>query len=76
MPKKLILNIDQDLYRKLELQFKNDEQELEQFIISAIKTNLNTLPSASESNSKDDLEGYLQKGTSGSRTYGVKGQGW
>ena len=76
MSKKITLNIDQDLYQQLENRFKGDEQELKQFIINSIKTNLNTTQSSSESNEKDDLEGYLQNGATGSRTYGVKGQGW
>ena len=70
----MTLNIDPDLYKQLEERFKDDEQEINQFIIDAIKNQLKAskLPPEKE----DDLESYLQKGSSGSRTYGVKGQGW
>jgi len=72
MSKKVTLNIDPELYQQLEQRFKDDEQGLQQFIIEAIKKQLQDPPP----DKKDDLESYLQKGSSGSRTYGVKGQGW
>jgi len=74
MLKNLTLNIEPDLYQRLENRFKEDEQGLNQFIIDAIRNQLSDpdrLP-----DEKDGLENYLQKGSSGSRTYGVKGQGW
>lgn len=74
MSKKMTLSIDPDLLKQLEQRFQDDEQGLNQFIIDAIK---NQLKASSPSPEKeDDLESYLQKGSSGSRTYGVKGQGW
>ena len=76
MSKKITLNIDQDLYQRLEDRFKRDEQELKKFIINSIKTSLSSPQSSPESKEKDELEGYLQNGATGSRTYGVKGQGW
>ncbi len=76
MSKKIILNIESDLYQRLENQFKNDEQGLKQFIIDAVKNRLSDPPAGLKPDSNDDLESYLQKGSSGSRTYGVKGQGW
>ena len=74
MSKKLVLNIYHDLYQQLEQRFKNDEQELNEFIIDAIKNQLKA--SDPVPNLKDELNNYLQKGSSGSRTYGIKGQGW
>ncbi|MBC8288228.1 MAG: hypothetical protein H8E42_12205 [Nitrospinae bacterium] len=74
MSKKVTLNIEPDLYQHLEHRFKDDEQGLKQFIIDAIRIQLKAQDSLPEK--KDDLESYLQKGSSGSRTYGVKGQGW
>ena len=74
MPKKLTLNIEPDLYQRLENRFKEDEQGLNQFIIDAIRNQLSD--PAQLPDEKDGLENYLQKGSSGSRTYGVKGQGW
>ena len=74
MSKNITFSIDPDLYQHLEQRFKEDEQGLNQFIIDAIKNQLkaSNLPPEKE----DDLESYLKKGSSGSRTYGVKGQGW
>jgi hypothetical protein len=74
MSKRMILNIDLDLNKQLEQRFKDDKQGLNQFIIDAIKTQLKASNLSPEK--KDNLESYLQKGSSGSRTYGVKGQGW
>ena len=74
MSKKLTLNIDPDLYQQIEQRFQGDEQGLNQFIIDAIKIKLNTLDPLPEE--EDELKSYLQKGSSGSRTYGIKGQGW
>ena len=74
MSKQLILDIDQNLYQLLKHRFKDDDQALKKFIINAIRIQLKSTDSFSEK--KDGLETYLKKGLSGSRTYGVKGQGW
>lgn len=74
MSKRVTLNIDHDLYQHLEQRFKDDEQGLQQFIVEAIRKQLASPPPLPEK--KDGLESYLEKGSSGSRTYGVKGQGW
>ena len=74
MSKQLTLDIDRNLYQLLEQRFKDDDQALKKFIINAIRVQLKSTDSFSEK--KDDLESYLKKGLSGSRTYGVKGQGW
>jgi hypothetical protein len=74
MSNHISLNIDQNLYDLLELNFKNDEQAIKQFIIDAIRSKL--MVSDTLTNEHNNLESYLKKGSSGSRTYGVKGQGW
>jgi len=74
MSKKVTFSIDPDLYQHLEQRFKDDEQGLNQFFIDAIKNQLKVSNLSPEK--EDDLESYLQKGSSGSRTYGIKGQGW
>ena len=74
MSKKITLDIDENLYQRLELIFEDDEQGLKNFIINALRNHLKTINSFPEK--KNDLESYLKKGISGSRTYGVKGQGW
>tara|TARA_B100001123_G_C15118427_1_gene950343 strand:- start:57 stop:284 length:228 start_codon:yes stop_codon:yes gene_type:complete len=75
MSKKVTLNIDRDLYQRLERRFKADERGLKQFIINAIRNQLDTSETLNQGKN-NDLGEYLQKGSSGSRTYGVKGQGW
>ena len=74
MSKTITLDIDKNLYQLLELRFKDDEQGLKSFIIDAIRIHLKSISSPQVKD--NDLEGYLKKGLSGSRTYGVKGQGW
>ena len=74
MSTKVTLNIDPGLYQQLKNRFKDDEQGLRQFIIDATQKHLSELTPLPDD--KDDLESYLQKGSSGSRTYGIKGQGW
>jgi hypothetical protein len=74
MSNNITLNIEPDLYQHLKQRFKGDEQRLNQFIIDAIKNQLKASNLSPEK--EDDLESYLKKGSSGSRTYGIKGQGW
>ncbi len=74
MSKKVTFSIDPDLYQLLEQRFKDDEQGLNQFIIDAIKNQLEASDPLPEQ--EDDLQSYLKKGSTGSRTYGIKGQGW
>jgi hypothetical protein len=76
MPTKLVLNIEEKIYQRLQDRFKNDDLGLNQFIMDAIKTQLSDSPADPAADKDDDLESYLKKGSSGSRTYGVKGQGW
>ena len=73
MSKEIYLNIDHDLYQLLDNKFV-DEQALKQFIIDAIRNQLKITDLLPEKN--NDLKSYLKKGPSGSRTFGVKGQGW
>ncbi len=76
MPTKLVLNIEEKIYQRLQDRFKNDDLGLNQFIMDAIKTQLSDSPADLAADKDDDLASYLKKGSSGSRTYGVKGQGW
>jgi hypothetical protein len=76
MSTKLVLNIEVELYQRLQDRFKNDDLGLNQFIMDAIKNQMSDSPADSTQDKDDDLASYLKKGPSGSRTYGVKGQGW
>ena len=74
MSKKITFDIDKNIFQLLELRFKDDEQGLNNFIIDAIRIHLKSTSLSEEKN--NNLEDYLKKGLSGSRTYGIKGQGW
>ena len=74
MSNKLSLNIDPILYKTLKQRFKDDEKGLNQFITDAIKKQLSAPVPIPEQ--EDDLQTFLQQGSSGIRTYGIKGQGW
>ena len=76
MSKNITLNIETELYQRLEAHFRDDEQGLNHFIIESIRKQLSDLPITQSQSKQDDLENYLKKGSSGSRTYGIKGQGW
>jgi hypothetical protein len=76
MSKQITLNIEPELYKHLEIRFKGNEQGMKQFIVDAIRNHLSEAPLKEAPNKKDDLESYLKQGSSGSRSYGIKGQGW
>jgi hypothetical protein len=69
------LKIDTKLYKLLEKRFKNNEKNLMQFINEAINNQLQN-SSKDLTEKEDGLESYLKKADSGSRAYGLKGQGW
>ena len=76
----LKLKIDDDTYQYLKDKFDGDINAIEDFVKKTLskeieKTRLD--PNDSEKkNINDNLENYLKSGKSGSRSYGIKGQGW
>jgi len=76
----LKLKLDDDTYQYLKDKFDGDINAIEDFIKKTLskeieKTRLD--PNESEKKNIDDnLENYLKSGKSGSRSYGIKGQGW
>ena len=76
----LKLKLDDDTYQYLKDKFDGDINAIEDFVKKIIskeieKTRLD--PNDSEKkNINDNLENYLKSGKSGSRSYGIKGQGW
>ena len=76
----LKLKLDDDTYQYLKDKFDGDINAIEDFVKKTLskeieKTRLD--PNDSEKkNINDDLENYLKSGKSGSRSYGIKGQGW
>ena len=76
----LKLKLDDDTYQYLKDKFDGDINAIEDFVKKILskeidKTRLD--PNDSEKkNINDNLENYLKSGKSGSRSYGIKGQGW
>ena len=76
----LKLKLDDDTYQYLKDKFDGDINAIEDFVKTTLskeieKTRLD--PNDSEKKNIDDnLENYLKSGKSGSRSYGIKGQGW
>ena len=76
----LKLKLDDDTYQYLKDKFDGDINAIEDFVKKTLskeieKTRLD--PNESEKkNINDNLENYLKSGKSGSRSYGIKGQGW
>ena len=74
------LKLDDTTYQYLKDRFDGDVNLIENFIkkmlskeIKKIRLDPNDLD---KKNTSDNLENYLKSGKSGSRSYGVKGQGW
>ena len=76
----LKLKLDDNTYQYLKDKFDGDINAIEDFVKKTLskeieKTRLD--PNDSEKkNINDNLENYLKSGKSGSRSYGIKGQGW
>ena len=76
----LKLKLDDDTYQYLKDKFDGDINAIEDFVKKTLskeieKTRLD--PNDSEKkNINENLENYLKSGKSGSRSYGIKGQGW
>ena len=76
----LKLKLEDDTYQYLKVKFDGDINAIEDFVKKTLskeieKTRLD--PNDSEKkNINDNLENYLKSGKPGSRSYGIKGQGW
>jgi len=76
----LKLKLDDKTYQYLKTKFGSDINAMEDFVKKTLsreikKTRLD--PNESEKKNIDDnLESYLKSGKPGTRSYGIKGQGW
>ena len=73
---KLNIELEDEIFQKLHTRCKGDDEAIKEDIIQAIKHHVSQEDPSDSSESKENLEDYLNKGQSGSRNYGVKGQGW
>jgi hypothetical protein len=76
----LKLKLDDETYQYLKIKFDGDINAMEDFVKKTLfkeikKTRLDP-NDAEKKNINDNLENYLKSGKSGSRSYGIKGQGW
>ncbi len=82
MKNPLSIPLDPNLFDRLKAHCGEDEAAMQAFIVEAVEKALAGKKEKSgetksePSPDKPDLEDYLKKGRSGSRSYGVKGQGW
>ena len=76
MIRKLIIELENEIFQQLNERCKGDKNVIQDFIAQILKENLNQSNVTKPPEKKDCLESYLKKGQSGSRKYGVKGQGW
>jgi len=76
----LKLKLDDDTYQYLKDKFDGDINAIEDFVKKTLSKEIEKIrldPNDSEKkNINDNLENYLKSGKSGSRSYGIKGQGW
>ena len=75
----LKLKLDDEIYQYLKVKFDGDINAMEDFAKKTLSNEIKkTLldPNDAEKNINDNLENYLKSGKSGSRSYGIKGQGW
>ncbi len=73
------MEIDDKIHRRLSIMFKGDDKAIHDFIVKSITDQIEEISSdGPEANvdTKSDLEDYLKSGKQGSRSYGIKGQGW
>ena len=77
MKKKLTINLDEKVYQRLLERFKGDENALQEYAAKVLENQNHDFGDESESDKiKKGLQDYLNKGSAGTRSYGIKGQGW
>ena len=76
----LKLKLDDNTYQYLKDKFGSDINAMEDFVKKILSNEIKKKrldPNEAENkNINDNLENYLKSGKSGSRSYGIKGQGW
>ena len=73
---KLNIELEDEIFQKLHTRCKGDDEAIKEYIIQAIKHHVSQNDRSGSSDNNVSLEDYLNKGQSGSRNYGAKGQGW
>ena len=76
MKRKFNIEIEDEIFKKLNILCKGDDSAIKKYIIQIIKNHVSQNNPSGSSENNESLEDYLSKGKSGSRNYGAKGQGW
>ena len=77
MKKKLTLDLDKKVYQRLLEHFQGDENALQEYAARVLENHNHDFEDESGSDKiKKGLQDYLNKGSAGTRSYGIKGQGW
>ena len=76
----LKLKLDKGTFQYLKIKFNGDIKAMEDFVKKTLTKEIERARLDSNKVGKksidDNLENYLKSGKSGSRSYGIKGQGW
>ncbi|MGV7220200.1 MAG: hypothetical protein ACQ9MH_01595 [Nitrospinales bacterium] len=75
---KIELTLEGKTVESLNEIFKEDYESMRKFILKTIDDELKKYADEKNTpkNNADGLEDYLKSGNTGSRDYGIKGQGW
>ena len=76
MPRKFQIQLEDGLFHQLNKLCNGDESIMQDYIVHTLREKFDQSNDKKSSGKKDNLEDYLIKGQSGSRNYGIKGQGW
>lgn len=76
MKRQLTLNLDEKAYQRLLQHCQGDENALQEFAARILENQLPDAPQSAPEITPEELKEYLKKGAPGSRSYGIKGQGW
>ena len=74
------LELDDATYQYIKSKFNNDKKAMSTYAIKILTEKVKIDPLNNKNvnikNQTNDLKDYLESGESGSRSYGIKGQGW
>ena len=74
------LEFDDATYQYIKSKFNNDKKAMSTYVVKVLTEKVETDSLNKEKlnikNKTNELKDYLESGEPGSRSYGIKGQGW
>ena len=74
------LELDDATYQYIKSKFNNDKKAMSTYVVKVLTEKVETDSLNKEKlnikNKTNELKDYLESGEPGSRSYGIKGQGW